>query len=136
MFESVFLAGFECTRGWNVHGAWIDQIVATQHDRFAEHDYALLRDVGIRAARDGVRWPLVDRRGRYDFAPLRPLVVAARRAEVDVVWDLFHFGCPEDVDPFAPAFAERFAAYCRATARHLATETAGPLWLTPVNEPS
>lgn len=136
MFESFFLAGFEGTTGWNRHGTWVDQIVATQHDRFAFEDYRMLRDVGLLAARDSVRWPLVDVRGRYDFASLAPLVRASRAHGVDVVWDLFHFGYPRDVDLFSPAMPERFAEYCRAVARWIARETDGPLALTPINEPS
>jgi len=136
MFRSFFLAGFEGSTGYNVHGEWIDQIAATQHDRFADADYARLREVGILAARECVRWPLVDRRGRYDFASLRPFVRAARRHGIEVVWDLFHFGFPDDVDLFDDGMPARFAEYCHAVARYVAAETDGPFWFTPVNEPS
>ncbi|RIL06142.1 MAG: glycoside hydrolase [Proteobacteria bacterium] len=136
MFASFFLAGFEGTTAVNRHGEWIDQIAATQHDRFADDDYRLLREVGIAAARDAVRWPLVDRAGRYDWSSLDPLLGAARRHGVDVVWDLFHFGYPAGADPFADGFAERFAEYCWAAGRHVARETPGRCWFTPVNEPS
>lgn len=136
VLQSFFFAGFEGSTGYNAHGEWIDQIVATQHDVAVEHDYALLREVGLRAAREAVRWPLVDRGGRYDFASLRPFVRAARRHGIDVVWDLFHFGFPKDVDLFADALPERFADYCHAVARYVAAETDGPYWFTPVNEPS
>ena len=136
MFRSFFLAGFECATGYNVHGAWIDQIAATQHDRFVDDDYRRLGEVGIRAVRDAVRWPLVDRAGRYDFASLAPFLAAARRHDIEVVWDLFHFGYPDDVDLFAEGFPARFADYCFAAARHVAAETEGPCWFTPVNEPS
>jgi beta-glucosidase/6-phospho-beta-glucosidase/beta-galactosidase len=135
-FRSFYFAGFECATGVNAHGEWIDQIAATQHDRFADADYRRLREVGIGAAREGVRWALVDRGGRFDFASLDPFVAAARAHDVEPIWDLFHFGYPADVDPFADDFPERFAAYCYAIARHLALELDGPWWFTPVNEPS
>ena len=32
MFRSFYLAGFECATGYNMHGEWIDQIAATEHD--------------------------------------------------------------------------------------------------------
>jgi hypothetical protein len=35
-------------------------------------------------------------------------------AQVLPIWDLCHYGYPDDADPFAPDFAERFARYCRA----------------------
>jgi beta-glucosidase/6-phospho-beta-glucosidase/beta-galactosidase len=136
VFRSFFLGGFECATGWNARGEWIDQIAATQHDIFADLDYALLRSVGIRSAREGVRWPLVDRGGRYDFAPLRPFLEAARRHTIEPIWDLFHFGYPAGSDPFSERFPERFAEYCFAVARHVARESEGPWWFTPVNEPS
>jgi hypothetical protein len=79
MFESFFLAGFECAIGINRHGEWFDQIAATQHDLFVEEDYRLLRETGIRGAREAIRWPLVDRGGRYDFSTLEPTIAAARR---------------------------------------------------------
>jgi hypothetical protein len=136
VFRSFFLGGFECATGWNAHGRWIDQIAATRHDAHADADYALLREVGIHGAREGVRWPLVDRCGRYDFAPIQPFLEASRRHGVEPIWDLFHFGYPADCDLFGPGFPERFADYCYAVARHVARESDGPWWFTPVNEPS
>lgn len=136
MFESFFLAGFECATGYNARGEWIDQIAATQHDRFADDDYRRLREVGIRACRDGVRWPLVDRRGRYDFSSVRPMLEAGLRHGIRVVWDLFHYGYPDDVDLFSDEFPERFADYCYAVARFIGRHTDGPCYFTPVNEPS
>ena len=78
MFRTFFLAGFEGSTGYNRHGEWIDQIAATGHDDHLDADYARLRSVGIQAARESVRWPLVDRRGRYDFGSLLPMLRAAR----------------------------------------------------------
>ena len=136
MFRSFFHAGFECATGWNRTGRWIDQVAATQHDQFVDGDYQLLRDVGIRTVREGVRWPLIDHQGRFDFTTLRPMLAAARRHAIEPIWDLFHFGYPFDADPMRDDFGERFAAYCHATARHIARESEGPWWFTPVNEPS
>ena len=55
MFKSFFFAGFEGSTGYNIHHQWIDQVQATQHDLFADGDYARLNDLGIRAAREAVR---------------------------------------------------------------------------------
>jgi hypothetical protein len=136
MFKSFYLAGFECATGVNAHGEWIDQLRATEHDRRATEDYALLADAGIRTVREGVRWPLVDRGGRYDFDALTPFVRAARELDMEVIWDLFHYGYPADLDPFSTRFAERLAAYAGAVARHLARELPERLLFTPVNEGS
>jgi hypothetical protein len=136
VFQSFFLAGFECSTGYNVSGEWIDQIRDTQHERFALEDYRRLREVGIAAVREGVRWPLVDRGGGYDFSSLEPFLAAARRTGMQVIYDLFHFGYPRDADPFSSEFPGRFGDYCAAVARHVAAAQAGRCFFTPLNEPS
>lgn len=136
MFRSFYLAGFECATGYNMHGEWIDQIAATEHDRHVDADYARLTEVGIHAVREAIRWPLVDRDGRYDFSSVEPFIAAARRHELDVIWDLFHYGYPDDLDPFGDGFAERFAAYCHAAARFVVARSDGACFFTPINEPS
>lgn len=136
MFRSFFFAGFESTTTRNIRGEWVDQIAATQHDRRADEDYRLLREAGLLAAREAVRWPLVDRRGRLDFRSIEPFLAASERHGIDVVWDLFHYGYPDDLDPFSETFIERFAAYCHAAATFISARTPGPCCFTPVNEPS
>jgi hypothetical protein len=130
------MAGFECTTGKNVHGDPIEQVAATRHDVEADADYARLVDVGIYSIREGSRWNLIDRGGRYDFGPLEAFVRAARRYAVEPVWDLFHYGYPADLDPFSEEFAGRLARYAAAVARYVTRELPGPYSFTPVNEPS
>ena len=119
MFRSFFFAGFEGTTTSNLHHQWIDQIAATQHDRQADADYRRLREVGLHAARESIRWPLVDQRGRHDFSSARPFIEASRRHGIEVIWDLFHYGYPRDLDPFSEEFVARFAAYCQGAARFI-----------------
>jgi hypothetical protein len=135
VFRSFYLAGFECATGYNMHGEWIDQIAATEHDLHVDADYARLADVGIHAVREAIRWPLVDRGGRYDFSSVEPFVRTALAHGCDVVWDLFHYGYPDDLDPFTPELAVRFERYCRAAARFVSRHMRR-CWFTPVNEPS
>lgn len=136
MLRSFFFAGFEGTTTSNLQRQWIDQIAATQHDEQADSDYRLLRENGLHAARESIRWPIVDREGRYDFSSVEPFVDASRRHGIDVIWDLFHYGYPEDLDPFGEEFPQRFARYCEAAARYIGENTEGPYFFTPVNEPS
>ena len=137
MFRSFFLAGFEGSTGYNRHGDWFDQVVATGHHLTVDQDYRELAALGLHAARETVRWPLVDLGdGRYDFSTLEPFVEAARRHGVEVIWDLFHYGYPRGLDLEHPSFAARFADYCHAVARYIAERTEGVCWFTPVNEPS
>jgi hypothetical protein len=136
LFDSFFFAGFEGTMAINAHGRWIDQLAATAHDRQADEDYRRLRDVGLLGARDSIRWPLVDNRGRCDFSSARPLIEASRRHGIDVIWDLFHYGYPADLDPFSEEFTKRFADYCYEAALFVRANQDGPCYFTPVNEPS
>jgi beta-glucosidase/6-phospho-beta-glucosidase/beta-galactosidase len=133
--KSFWIGGFECSCHCRPDGQRLDLLAATGHDRFAAADYRRLRREGIGAARDGVRWHLVESSpGRYDFSSLLPMVRAARDAGVEVIWDLCHYGWPADLDLFRPRFVDRFAAYARAVARLLQEETDGPLLLCPINE--
>lgn len=136
LFRSFFFGGFEGTACRNQHRVWIDQIAATGHDVELDGDYRRLRSMGLLAAREAIRWPLVDRGGKLDFASALPFLRASRRHGLEVIWDLFHYGYPEDLDPFGTAFVERFSAYCRAAARLVRSHTEGPCYFTPVNEPS
>ncbi len=133
-FASFWMGGFESATHINRHGRRQDMLAATQHDWHADTDYALLRSVGIRTARDAVRWHRVERGGRYDFSEFVPMVRAARDSGVQVIWDFMHYGFPNGLDIFSPAFVERFARFAAATARVVAAESdAVPLY-APINE--
>lgn len=136
MFKSFFLAGFECATGYNRHREWIDQIEATQHDKYMAEDYERLRRAGIHAVREGIRWPLVDRTSSYNLTPIKEVIRHARNQKMDVIYDLFHYGYPDGADLFDDATPERFADYCATVARTILRNSDGPFYFTPVNEPS
>jgi beta-glucosidase/6-phospho-beta-glucosidase/beta-galactosidase len=123
-FQSFFLGGFECSTHRRRDGRRLDVLAATEHDRHAADDYAQLAGHGIRTVREGFRWHLVEpRTGCYDFSSVLPMVRAAQATGTQVLWDLLHFGWPDDVDPFGPGFVRRFARYARACASMLDGET-------------
>jgi beta-glucosidase/6-phospho-beta-glucosidase/beta-galactosidase len=135
IFNSYLMGGFECSTHKKRGGERLDLIAATRHDRFAEADYARLLEIGMRTARDGVRWHLIEPEPfRYDFSSLENQTKAARKTGIQIIWDLFHYGFPDDLDIFSPAFVERFAAFSAATAGYLKSATAGTLFICPVNE--
>jgi hypothetical protein len=135
LFKSFWLGGFESACHLNRCGQRLDMQAITHHDRQASEDYALLRSIGIRAARDSVRWREIDRgAGRYDFTTLAPLVQAARDHEVQVIWTLCHYGWPDDVDLYSAAFIERFAKFSQAVARYIAEQTDCVPFFCPINE--
>jgi beta-glucosidase/6-phospho-beta-glucosidase/beta-galactosidase len=135
IFPTFFLSGFECsTFGWGDAGRR-DLVAETRHREHAQADYAFLRHLGIGVAREGAPWPMIDKgRGRYDFSLLEPVLEAMHAQHVLPIWDLCHYGYPDDVDPFGPDFAPRFADYAQAVAEHVIPRTPGPNFFTPINE--
>jgi beta-glucosidase/6-phospho-beta-glucosidase/beta-galactosidase len=135
LFQSFFLAGFECSMHRLPNGRRLDMIDATRHDQFASADYIRINSQGIRATREGVRWNIAEKKpGSYDFACARAIAHAANATNTQVIWDLCHFGWPEDIDIFKPEFVTRLADFAAAFARFLQKETALELFIVPVNE--
>jgi polysaccharide biosynthesis protein PelF len=138
LFKSFFIGGFEAsTHCRHADGRRLDLIASTQHDRFAVQDYERLHSLGIRTARDGIRWHLIEQPGgRYDWSSVIPMLRAARETRTQVIWDLLHFGWPSDVDIFEPAFVDRFGRFARAFMQVLVQETDETPFIAPINEPS
>jgi len=134
LFKSFWLAGFESACHINRAGQRLDMLAITQHDREVSYDYALLRSVGIQAARDGIRWHLIEQAGQYDFSSLAPMVEAANQHGIQVIWNICHYGWPNDLDVFSPAFVDRFAKFCRAVARFMREYTDNIPFYVPINE--
>lgn len=134
IFPTFFISGFECSTF-----LWKDKkrrnlIAETQHDRFAREDYALLRQLGIAVSREGIPWPMVDKGGVYDFTAIDPMIAAMKEHCILPIWDMCHYGYPDDLDPLSDAFTERFAAYCKAAAAYVVPKLPGPYFFTPINE--
>ncbi|WP_299363178.1 glycosyltransferase family 4 protein [uncultured Paracoccus sp.] len=134
-FASPVLGGWESSTHRLHHGRRLDLLAATGHDYHAAEDYRQLERLGIRTCRDGVRWHLVETSpGRYDFSTVTPMVEAARDTGTQVIWDLLHYGWPDDIDIWSPAFVNRFAAFARGVGQHVRDLTGTvPFWC-PVNE--
>ncbi|HEV2866284.1 MAG TPA: hypothetical protein VGX37_07195, partial [Allosphingosinicella sp.] len=135
IFPTFFLSGFECsTFSWKDHGRR-DLCAETHHRQHADEDYAMLRPLGIAVAREGIPWPMVDRGGVCDFSVIDDFLAAQRRHRILPIWDLCHYGYPDDLEPWSDAFVERFAAYAALAARYVAErQPHGPFFFTPINE--
>lgn len=135
LFGSFFLAGFECSNHLHRSGRRLSMLAATRHAELVDHDYALLRNAGIFACRDGIPWPEIERRPHsYDFSSLIRFAKCAEKHRLNIIWDMFHFGWPEDINPFEPELVNRFARFARCYAKVLKEESSGPHIITPVNE--
>lgn len=135
LLQSFFMAGFECSTHRLRSGRRLDLLASTKHDRFAVADYARVREMGIRTIRDGIRWHLIETSpGQYDFSSVLPMLRAANDAGLQVIWDIFHYGWPDDLNIFRAAFVDRLANLVRAFVRLHASETDRLPILAPVNE--
>lgn len=131
----MLMGGFECSTHRTRPGRRLDMIEATQHDRFAQADYERLLSVGMQSARDGLRWHLIEREPyKYDFSSLRSQAAAVRATGIDVIWDYFHYGFPDDLDILSREFPIRFSRFAAAASEYLIAETGRPLVFCPVNE--
>jgi beta-glucosidase/6-phospho-beta-glucosidase/beta-galactosidase len=135
LFQSFFLAGFECSSHRRADGRRLDLVASTGHDRWAASDYRQVAEMGMRTARDGLRWHLIEvAPGHYDWSSFLPILHAADRAGVQVIWDLCHYGWPDDIDFWSPAFVERFARFAAAAASLIRDHSDRPAMYCPINE--
>jgi len=135
LFKSFFSGGFECATHRRPHLGRIDVIHATSHDREARTDYGLLGEVGIGTVRDALRWHLIERTpGFYDWSSFLPMLEAATATGTQVIWDLCHWGVPDDLNPFSAEFVPRFERYCSAAARIVQEHTNETPFFCPINE--
>ena len=135
MFDSFFMAGFECSSHRRRDGVRLDLIRATGHDRHVLRDYALCRKLGFRTVRDGVRWHLIGRTpGKYDWSSWLPMLEAAEEAGLQIIWDLFHYGSPDHVDQASEDFPQRFAEFAVAALEVREAVTRRPPIICPLNE--
>ena len=136
MFRSFFWGGFDCSAGLNADRVRFDHTAATAHDLRLEEDYRLLAGAGIHVVREGVCWPAAAVGMRGVEAHLRRVLQAAEHYGMDVVFDLCHFGYPDDVDVFSAEFVERFRDYSCHIARVVSASSSRDCAFAPVNEPS
>ena len=135
LFDSYFLGGFECSTQRRPQGQRLDLLAATGHDRAVVQDYQWMVQHGICTVRDGVRWHLIETSpGCYDWTSFLPMLRASREVGVQIIWDLCHYGWPDGLDIWTPAFVERFARFASAVAQLVRNETNTTAFYCPINE--
>jgi len=137
-FQSFLMAGFECADHQNAFGERVDLVKLTAHDRFLNSDYELLNQIGIKTVREGIRWSFVEKSPfQYDWSQMEEVIVASKKDGIQVVWDICHFGFPDDLTPLHPMFARRFSHLCKAfVCKYRSLVPDGELIVTPINEVS
>ncbi|MET0172098.1 MAG: glycosyltransferase family 4 protein [Agrobacterium vaccinii] len=141
IFQSFLQGGFECSthrlrpRDGETKGKRLDVIASTHHDHHAAADYRQLASHSIRTVRDGLRWHLIERTpGHYDWASFLPMLEAANDTGTQVIWDLLHYGWPDDIDIWSPHFVTRFAKFAAAAAQLVKDHSDAVPFYSPVNE--
>jgi hypothetical protein len=137
-FQSFWMGGFECTDQLNSSGDRVDFIQVTDHFNRLDQDYKNLHLFGIETVREGIRWSQVEKQPyQYDFSTVKVMMDAGNLNNIQQIWDICHFGYPDDLSPLHPHFTKRFAAVCAAFAKfHRAHSPHKTLIVTPINEVS
>jgi len=137
-FRSFWWGGYECTDQLNAFGNRVDFLPLTGHLQLIDQDYADLAQFQVRTVREGIRWAQIEKTPyHYDFSTVKLMLDAGRRQGIQQIWDLCHFGYPDDLTPLHPMFARRFAALCRAFVDFYRIERPDDvLVVTPINEVS
>ncbi|MCE6992650.1 amine oxidase [Dyadobacter sp. CY323] len=137
-FNTFWMAGFECTDQLNASGNRVDLLEMTGHLDLVREDYARICSVGIKTVREGLRWSVVEFRPyQYNFSVALDMMRAADEYDVQQIWDICHFGYPDDLTPFHPHFTSRFVSLCKAFVEfYLEHYPDKPLHVTPINEVS
>ena len=134
LFKSFWMADYEGACHINESGKRLDMTAFVQHDRQVAQDYALLPGVGIEAARESVRWPLIERAGQFDYSSIAPMLKAANDHGIQLIWTLCHYGWPEEIDVFSALFVDHFARFCRNVARFIGEHSNAVPYYNPINE--
>ncbi|WP_097127061.1 glycoside hydrolase family 1 protein [Spirosoma fluviale] len=137
-FQSFWWGGYECSDQQNCFGNRVDLLRASGHLQLLNEDYALLHSFNIRTVREGIQWSHVEKRPyQYDWSMVADMLAEGHRQGIQQIWDLCHFGYPDDLTPLHPMFARRFAALCRAFVRfYRDLYPYDSLIVTPINEVS
>ncbi|HET7768829.1 MAG TPA: beta-glucosidase, partial [Chloroflexota bacterium] len=134
LFPSFFMGGFEGSNHVDRSHRRIDYIELTQHHRFYRQDYERARAAGIRLVREVVQWHLCDRKGRIDLSSWTDMALSAQDAGLSQINCLFHYGYPDDLDPFDERFVPRFVAFAEAVAKWRREHIDEPRWYALANE--
>ncbi len=137
-FNSFWMAGYECSDQLNASGKRVDFINITGHLQLIDRDYKNLSLFDIKTVREGIRWSKVEQQPyKYDWSTVQYMMERGKANSIQQIWDICHFGFPDDLNPLNPSFVKRFTSLCRAFVRfYRSIEPDQTLIITPINEVS
>jgi hypothetical protein len=132
------MAGYECADQLNAFGNRVDLLNVTEHLQRISKDYEDVARLRFHTVREGVRWSYVEKTPyQYDWSTVLYMIQNGKDRGMQQVWDICHFGFPDDLTPLHPMFARRFAALCREFVKfYRAVSPDDELIITPINEVS
>jgi beta-glucosidase/6-phospho-beta-glucosidase/beta-galactosidase len=135
-FKSFWMGGYECSDQLNCFGNRVDLLAETRHLENIHEDYQRLQEFNIQTVREGIRWSKVETAPyQYDFSQVKLMIEAAAATGIQQVWDMCHFGYPDDLTPVHPQFTNRFVALCKAFLSFYREQVpVGQVIITPINE--
>ncbi|WP_293896318.1 hypothetical protein [Flavobacterium sp.] len=135
LFNTFFMGGYECADQINRSGERINLLKETQHDVRVTEDYEAIAAIGIKTVREGICWSNVEKNPyNYDFSEVQNRIAVADNLGIQQIWDLIHFGYPDDIYPTHPQFSQRFEKLCEAFALFFRSVSNKQLFVVPVNE--
>jgi hypothetical protein len=136
LFNSFWMAGYECSDQLNCFGNRVDLLAETKHLENIAGDYKKLLRFDIKTVREGIRWTVVETSPyQYDFSSVKKMMDSGAKYGIQQIWDICHFGYPDDLTPVHPQFTNRFTALCRAFVRFYREQRPdGKFIVTPINE--
>lgn len=137
-FQSFWMGGYECTDQLNNSGNRVDLINTTHHLSRLKADYDGIKLFGITTVREGIRWSQVEQQPyQYDFSTVKLMLAQGKQSGIQQIWDICHFGYPDDLSPLHPHFTKRFVSVCCAFVEfYRSIYPTDTLIITPINEVS
>ncbi|MFL5551847.1 MAG: family 1 glycosylhydrolase [Gemmatimonadaceae bacterium] len=128
----LFSTGIENSYPVLPNGRRVDEMEKCGHYERWQEDFALVRDLGVRALRYGPAYYKTHvGPNRFDWSSADEPIHSLRDQGIELIADLCHFGVPDWLGGFQdPAFPVLFAEYARAFARRYPWVR----YYTPVNE--
>lgn len=134
-FSSFVMGGFECADQINARGNRVNLLHVTQHHTRVDEDYKELSELGILTVREGICWSEVETRaGVFDFSEVLTRILSAQHHGIEQIWDIAHFGYPNDIYPNHPHFTSRFVKLCEAFTKFYFRYSQAELKVVPINE--
>lgn len=135
LFRSFFQGSFPCSTACRTPGKRLDMVISSGHDMLLDKDYAALVEQHILTARDGARWHLIEKTAnKYDWETFLPMITAARRHNLEIIWELAHFGYPQHLNIWKAEFVEHFERFARAMAQLMYDQGVVRPFFTPINQ--